>query len=361
MKKTQGELSWKDKRKCPGVILVTGWTWYIGSHGVIAFEQAWYHTVIVDNWINSSITTLDWIEKIIWYKPDFFAVDIRNKESLKEVFKKYNFDGVLHFAGLKAVWESCQKPLEYFDNNVTGSLVLFELMQEFGVKNIIFSSSATVYKTKEVVSWFTEQDPVWECSNPYGTTKFLLENILKDLAIFSGFQVMNLRYFNPIWAHESWYIWENPNGLPNNLLPYVMKVAQWELSELKVFWDDYDTIDGTWVRDYIDVCDLIDGHLKAYEKITHPNLPLKLMEGIKSWTFEVYNLWTGKWVSVLEIIKTVEKITEKEVKYQICERRPWDLGEVYCNPTKALLELHWKTVTSLEESIKNMWKFYNNK
>ncbi len=334
------------------VILITWWMWYIWSHAVVAFEKSWYKTIIVDNLVNSNTSTLLWIEKILWYKPDFFEVDLRNKEWLKEVFKKYKFDGVLHFAGLKAVWESCQKPLEYFDNNINGSLVLFEIMEEFGVKKIIFSSSATVYKTKEIVSSFTEQDPVWECLNPYGTTKFLLENILKDLAIFSGFQVMNLRYFNPIWAHESGYIGENPNGIPNNLLPYVMKVASGELEYVNVYGDDYDTVDGTWVRDYIDVCDLIDGHLKAYQV---------LEKSEKKWCFEVFNLWTGRWVSVLEIIKTVEKVTEKKVPYKICQRRSWDLGEVYCNPKKALWELHWKTITSLEESIKNMWKFYNNK
>lgn len=333
-------------------ILITGWTGYIWSHAVVAFEQAGYKTVIVDNLVNSSKKSLDGIKNILGYQVDFFEFDLRDKEALREVFQKYEFDGVLHFAGLKAVWESCQKPLEYFDNNIGGSIVLFELMQEFGVKNIIFSSSATVYKVKNDGTWYTEIDEVWECSNPYGTTKFLLENILTDLSKFSWFQVVNLRYFNPIWAHESGFIWESPNGFPNNLLPYVMKVATRELDYVNVYGDDYDTIDGTGVRDYIDVCDLIDGHLKSYQL---------LEKSEKKWCFEVFNLWTGRWVSVLEIIKTVEKVTEKIVPYKICQRRSWDLGEVYCNPKKALWELHWKTITSLEESIKNMWKFYNNK
>lgn len=348
-------------------ILITGWTGYIWSHGVVAFEKAWYKTVIVDNLVNSSKNTLDWIKNILGYTPDFFEVDLRDKNKLREIFKKYDFDWVLHFAWLKAVWESCQKPLEYFDNNINWSLVLFELMEEFRVKNIIFSSSATVYKNinpplslMEGNRWLSEDNPVWECSNPYGTTKFLIENILKDLSRFSGFNVINLRYFNPIWAHNSGNIWENPNWLPNNLLPYVMKVATWELKEVNVFWNDYDTPDGTWVRDYIDVVDLIEGHLAGYEfLLTHPNLPLSLREENSNiWFFETFNLWTGSWVSVLEIIQNVEKVTWKNIPYKIVDRRSWDLAEVYCNPEKAHKVLNWKANTSLEDSIKNMWKFY---
>lgn len=356
------------------ILLVTGWTWYIWSHWVVAFEKAWYKTVIVDNFVNSNIECLNWIEKILGYKPDFFEVDLRDKDKLKKVFQKYNFDWVLHFAWLKAVWESSLKPLEYFDNNINWSLKLFELMNEFGVKNIIFSSSATVYKPSHLAPlpkvegnitqsyWLVETDLVWDCTNPYWTTKYLLEQILIDLSKFSWFRVMNLRYFNPIWAHESWYIWENPNWLPNNLLPFVMKVAVWELKEVNVFWDDYDTKDWTWIRDYIDVVDLIDWHLKAYEKLINPSLtlPLNLMEGNNKWFFETYNLWTWSWISVLEIIKNVQKITWKEIKYKITDRRSWDLAEVYCNPLKANTKLNWKAKISIEESIKNMWKFYSN-
>jgi UDP-glucose 4-epimerase len=328
-------------------ILITWWTGYIGSHWVVAFEQAGYKTVIVDNLVNSSVKTLDWIEKILGYKPDFFEVDLRDKSTLEGVFKKYNFDWVIHFAGLKAVWESCEKPLDYFDNNIVWSLKLFELMEEYKVKNIIFSSSATVYESSNFWKWFwvDENSIIWNTSNPYWTTKLLLEQILLDLSKFSGFNVMNLRYFNPVWAHESWFLGEDPEWIPNNLLPFIMKVASWELDELKVFGDDYVTIDGTWVRDYIDVVDLINWHLKAYEKIT-------------SW-FNVYNLWVGNWTSVLQMIELSKNITWKNIKYKIEWRRSWDLAEVYCNPSKAMKELWWESKTSLEESIKNSWKFYN--
>jgi len=328
------------------IILITWWTGYIWSHWVVAFEQAGYKTVIVDNFSNSSIYTLDWIKKVIWYKPDFFEVDLKNKDDLEEIFEKYNFDWVIHFAGLKAVWESCEKSTLYFDNNINWSNNLFLLMEKFWVKNIVFSSSATVYSS-ENISPLDENMTTWKTTNPYGTTKFILENILQDLAKFSWFRVMNLRYFNPIWAHSSWELWENSEWLPNNLLPFIMKVATWELEELKVFGWDYKTIDWTGVRDYIDVVDLIDWHLKAYENIS-------------SW-FQVYNLWVWKWVSVLEMISEIEKIIWKKINYKIVERRAWDLAEVYCNPEKALKELWWKTRISLKESLENSWKFYNKK
>lgn len=333
-------------------ILVTGWLGYIWSHWIVAFEEAWYKTVIVDNLSNSSIKALDWIEKILWYKPDFFQLDLRDKNELKKVFDKYDFDWVLHFAWLKAVWESVQKPLEYFDSNIVWSLKLFELMKEFWVKNIIFSSSATVYKSLEnEVRWLKEDDLTWETTNPYWTTKFLLENILRDLSSFAWFNVMNLRYFNPIWSHASWYIWEDPSWVPSNLLPYVMRVVTWQYDEVKVFWNDHNTLDWTWVRDYIDVCDLIDGHLKAYKF---------LEKSWGNWILKTYNLWTWSGNSVLEIIKTVENVTWKKINYKIVERRPWDLAEVFCNPEKAYKELNWKANISLEESIKNMFKFYIN-
>jgi len=335
-------------------ILITWWTGYIWSHAVVTFEEAWYKIVIVDNLSNSSLETLNWIEKIIWYKPDFFEVDLRDKEKLKEVFEKYDFDWVLHFAWLKAVWESCEKPLDYFDNNIVWSLRLFECMQEFWVKNIIFSSSATVYDSviyeKQDFSGVIENDIVWNTSNPYGTTKFLLENILNDLSKFAWFNVINLRYFNPIWAHSSWFIWEDPDWIPNNLLPFIMKVANWELEKLRVFWDDYETIDGTWVRDYIDVVDLIDGHLKAYELIENLDF---------TWFIDTFNLWVGKWISVLEMIKFSEEITWKKINYEIVARREWDLASVFCNPKKARNILNWKSKTSLEDSLRNSWKFYN--
>ena len=212
-------------------------------------------------------------------------------------------------------------------------------------------------------SWIKEDFITWYTSNPYWTTKYLIENILKDLSKFSWFRVMNLRYFNPIWAHPSWYIWEDPEWLPNNLLPYILKVAKWELDELKVFWNDYDTIDGTWVRDYIDVNDLIEGHLKAYEMITHrlsgTSLKSKGRLNFDNGFFEVYNLWVGKGVSVLEMIKFAEEVAWKKIKYKIVWRRDWDLAEFYCDAWKAYKELWWKVKTSLKESLENSWRFVN--
>ncbi len=335
-------------------ILITGWLWYIWSHCVVAFEQAWYKTVIIDNLSNSSLNSLIWIEKILGYKPDFFKTDLKNIIDLDKIFQKYNFELVVHFAWLKSVWESCKSPLDYHNNNIIWSIHLFELIQKFYVKNIIFSSSATVYKPLiEENRWFSENDLVWDCINPYWTTKFVLEQILKDLANYEWFKVMNLRYFNPIWAHKTWYIWEDSNWIPNNLLPYIMKVLSWELPYLNVFWDDYNTKDWTWVRDYIDVNDLIDGHLSAYNKITQK---LKSDE----WFFETYNLWTWKWVSVLDMIKTTEKVTQKKVLYKVVWRRAWDLAEVYCNALKAEQDLNWKAKISLEESLKNSYNFILN-
>ena len=348
-------------------ILITWWTGYIWSHWVVAFEQAWYKTVIVDNLSNSSLKSLDWIEKILGYKPDFYEVDLRNKDLLEDLFKKYNFDWVVHFAWLKSVWESCEKPLEYFDNNIVWSLRLFELMEKYSVKNIIFSSSATVYDSINFWTWKWVEESwiIWNTTNPYGTTKFLLEQILKDLAKFSGFKVMNLRYFNPIWAHSSGHLWEDPFGIPNNLLPFIMKVANGELEQLKVLGNDYETIDGTWVRDYIDVVDLIDWHLKAYEKLITPEnqeatsfQPSPSQEKGQG-QFDVYNLWVWKWVSVLEMINIAEKVTWKNIDYKVVDRRAWDLAEVFCNPTKALDGLWWKSETTLEDSLKNSWKFYS--
>lgn len=334
-------------------ILVTWWLWYIGSHAVIELEQLWFKTVIIDNLSNSSIDSLNWIEKILWYKPDFFKIDIWNGLDLKKLFEKYSFYWVIHFAWLKSVGESCNNPIEYYNNNIIWSIQLFEIMKNFKVLNIIFSSSATVYNSSEIDNKaLSENNLTWDCTNPYWTTKFIQEQILRDLSIHSKFNVINLRYFNPIWAHNSWIIWENPKWIPNNLLPYVMKVASWELESLKIFWNDYDTIDWTWVRDYIDIWDLINWHIYALNK---------LIGNTNKWLFETFNLWTWIWVSVLEIISSVEKITWKKITYSFVWRRFWDLANVYCNPQKAELELKWIAKITLDESIANMWKFYKIK
>lgn len=327
-------------------ILITWWTGYIGSHAVVAFEQAGYKTVIVDNLVNSSTDTLGWIKKILGGTPDFFEVDLRNKDALRCIFQKYEFDGVLHFAGLKSPGESQQKALYYFENNISGSISLFEVMEEFWVKKIVFSSSANTYSTQNIPP--IKETDSQDTTNPYGTTKLLIEKILSDLVKFTWFQVVNLRYFNPIGAHSSGYLWELPNGIPNNLFPFIFKVLVWELPELSVLGNDYDTPDGTGIRDYIDVVDLVWAHVDAYRF---------LESGEKQ---EVFNVGTGKWVSVLEAIENVERVVWKKVKYTISPRRPGDIPISFCDTTKIQNILWWKAQVSLQESIANMWRFYNN-
>ena len=328
-------------------ILITWGLGYIGSHAVVAFEQAWYETVILDNLSNSCVTTLRNIQSILGYKPKYYECDLRDRKKVFEVFEENNFDWVIHFAWAKSVWESCENPIYYFQNNISGSLFLFEAMEKFWVKNIIFSSSATVYHQDNKMP-LVEVNKLWT-TNPYGTTKLLLEKILEDLSEFSGFNVINLRYFNPIGAHPSGKIWENPEWIPNNLLPFIMKVANGELEELKVFGDDYETIDGTGVRDYIDVNDLVDWHLLAYKKLEEQSNKF----------CDVYNLWVGKWISVLEMIEASRNITNKEIPYIVSKRRNWDIWKVYCNPYKAEKELWFKVNVWLNESLENSWKFYN--
>lgn len=325
-------------------ILLTGATGYIGSHAVIAFEEAGYQTVIIDNLMNSSRDTLHGIEKILGYTPDFYEWNIGNRDFLCELFEKYSFDGVIHFAGLKAVGESCEKPFLYHSNNIWGSMVLFEVMEKYNVRKIVFSSSATVYKADNISP--LQEDMSLGTTNPYGTTKLIIEYLLKDLALFSQWSVTALRYFNPIWAHPSGYIGELPSGIPNNLLPYILHVASGKRDFVRVFGDDYDTIDGTGVRDYIDVCDLVDAHVIAYEKLDQK--------------YEVINIGTGKGTSVLEMIASVEKISKKTVPYQIYPRRVWDIASVYCDPSYADFYLGWKAKRTIEESIENGWKFIQN-
>lgn len=329
-------------------ILVTGGTGYIGSHWVVVLIESGYHPVIVDNLSNSSQDVLENIKKITGIKPDFFEVDLRDYESLESVFQKYDFEAVLHFAGAKAVGESSEKPFYYYENNILGSLNLFELMEQYESKKIIFSSSATVYDSIKSPP-FVENDATGNTTNPYGTTKFLIENILKDLALHKSFQVVNLRYFNPVGAHKSWLIGENPNGIPNNLLPFIMKVVVGELPAVQVFGDDYETKDGTGERDYIHVLDLIDGHLKALNFIE------KSQENI--WFFEVFNLGTGTATSVKEMIQFTSEIIGREVPYSIKPRRTGDLPSSFCNPLKAKEILGWKAQLSIKEAIKDSYHF----
>jgi len=330
-------------------ILITGWVWYIGSHAVVAFYEAGYEIVIVDNLVNSSTDALSNIEKIIWIKPIFHEVDLRDRDWLEKLFKTYDFHGVIHFAGLKAVWESCEKPILYYDNNINGSIVLFDIMDKYEVKNIIFSSSATVYSIKNE-SPLDEQGEL-DSINPYGYTKLITEYMLRGLAENKWFNVILLRYFNPNWAHKSGYIWEKPDGIPNNLLPYILDVASMKRKSVWIFGNDYDTIDGTGVRDYIHVVDLVDWHLKAYELIIKEEL------WISNGFCEVFNLGTGKWTSVLEMIKMSENAIERPIPYEILSRRKWDIATCYCNPAKAKKVLGWEAKLSVKEGIKDSWKF----
>jgi UDP-glucose 4-epimerase len=322
-------------------ILITGGAGYIGSHAVVAFEQAGYKTVILDNLVNSSKETLAGIEKILGYCPDFYECDIRDKKWLEAVFGKYEFDGVIHFAGLKAVGESCKNIHEYQENNVIGSITLFGVMQQFQVKKIVFSSSATVYRSDNTPP-FTE-DMSTGTTNPYGTTKLVTEKLLEDYSTHAEWSVVNLRYFNPIGTHPSWYIGEIPNGTPNNILPYLLDVATWKREKMFIFGEDYPTPDGTGVRDYIDVCDVVDAHIVAYQKF---------LGGIG-----VFNIGTGRWTSVKEIIAELESVIGKSIPKEVTGRRSGDLAAVYASCNRALKEFWWQSTRSLKESLQNSWNF----
>ena len=328
------------------IILITWGLWYIGSHAVVRFEQEWYTTVIVDNLSNSDKKTLENITEILWYTPDFYETDLRNKVQLARIFKKYNFHWVLHFAWAKSPFESQENTLYYYNNNLVASINLFDLMEVYDVKNILFSSSANVYHADNT-SPISES---WKLgpNNPYGKTKLLVEQILEDLHSFFWMNTILLRYFNPIGSHKSWLIGEYTTWIPNNIFPYIMKVATGEIKSLNIFGDNYDTIDGTGVRDYIDVNDLIDGHLLAYEFLSKQAKPI----------FDIFNLWWGKWTSVLELLQAVENTLEKNIAYQITDNRPWDLASVYCDTSKAKEILWFVASRSLKESIENTWKFY---
>lgn len=329
-------------------ILVTGGAGYIGSHTCVELLDAGYDVVVVDNLCNSSKESLKRVEKITGKSVKFYESDIANKEAMKNIFQENDIFGVIHFAGLKAVGESVQKPLEYYQNNISGTLNMCEVMREQGVKNIIFSSSATVYGDPETVP-ITEQCPKGQCTNPYGWTKSMLEQILTDIQkADEEWNVILLRYFNPIGAHKSGLIGEDPNGIPNNLMPYVMKVAIGELPHVNVFGNDYDTPDGTGVRDYIHVVDLAVGHVKAVKKIEED-------PGIK-----IYNLGTGNGYSVLDVINNVSKAVGKEISYVIAERRAGDIAECYSDAALAKEELGWEAQYGIEEMCEDSWNWQKN-
>lgn len=328
-------------------VLVTGGCGYIGSHTVVELQKNGFDVVIVDNLSNSKEAVLDRIQQITGTKPTFYKVDMTDKATLRGVFEKEKFSDVIHFAGLKAVGESVRKPLEYYRNNLDSTMNLLELMREFGVKNIVFSSSATVYGNPATVP-ITEDFPL-SCTNPYGQTKLMIEYILKDLyKADASFNIALLRYFNPIGAHPSGLIGEDPNGIPNNLVPYITQVAVGKLERLNVFGNDYPTRDGTGVRDYIHVVDLAKGHLAALKKLS------------ENCGLVIYNLGTGNGYSVLEVLNAFSETVGRPLPYVIAPRRAGDIAECYADPTKAYKELGWKAELDLKRMAEDSWRWQKN-
>ena len=327
-------------------ILVTGGAGYIGSHTVVELLDAGYEVVVIDNLSNSSEESLNRVEQITGKKVDFIQGDILDGELLDKIFTENKIDSVIHFAGLKAVGESVQIPLRYYENNITGTIVLCEAMARNGVKDIVFSSSATVYGDPHTVP-ITEKFPTG-ATNPYGRSKLFIEEILRDLYISdSEWNIALLRYFNPVGAHKSGSIGEDPNGIPNNLMPFISQVAVGKLEQLSVFGDDYDTPDGTGVRDYIHVVDLSLGHLKAVER-------LKSKPGVIT-----CNLGTGNGYSVLEMVEAFRKISGKDIPYKVVARRPGDIASCYADPSYAVKELGWKAEREINEMVEDSWRWQN--
>lgn len=329
-------------------ILVTGGAGYIGSHTVIELQNAGLEVVVVDNLSNSSRESLRRVEKITGKSVTFYEADVLDEDALNLIFEKETIDSCIHFAGLKAVGESVAKPWEYYYNNISGTLVLLDVMRKHNVKNIIFSSSATVYGAPAFVP-ITEECPKGEITNPYGQTKGMLEQVLIDIQkADSEWNVIILRYFNPIGAHESGTIGENPNGTPNNLMPYITQVAVGKLEKLGIFGDDYDTADGTGVRDYIHVVDLAVGHVKALNQID------------KKAGLKIYNLGTGHGYSVLDIVHNFEGASGVKVPYEIKPRRAGDIASCYADPAKAFNELGWKAERGIREMCEDSWRWQSS-
>ncbi len=328
-------------------ILVTGGTGYIGSHTVVELLEAGYEVVVIDNLSNSKRDVVDKIKKITNKDFKFYEGDCCNKELLRNIFNDNKIDAVIHFAGFKAVGESVRLPLKYYRNNLDSTITLLEVMNEFNCKKLAFSSSATVYGKPETLP--IREDLPLSTTNPYGTTKLMIEDILRDLYHSNNeWSIAILRYFNPIGAHKSGLIGENPNDIPNNLMPYIVKVATHELECLSVFGNDYDTKDGTGVRDYIHVVDLAKGHIKAIEKV------------LKDTGVDAYNLGTGNGYSVLELVNTFMKVNDIDVSYKITDRRPGDIDACYADPVYAKEKLNWEAKLGIEEMCKDAYNFVKN-
>lgn len=329
------------------MILVTGGAGYIGSHTLIELSKAGYDFVVYDNLSNSQRESISRVEKIINKHVFFEQGDIRNRKSVEQLFYRYDIDFVIHFAGLKAVGESVANPLEYYDNNVNGTLVLLEVMNEFGCKKIVFSSTATVYGDPHTTP-IKEDFPVGGTTNPYATSKYMIERILKDLYVSDNeWKIAILRYFNPIGAHESGLIGEDPNGIPNNLMPFISQVAVGKREFLNVFGNDYDTHDGTGVRDYIHVVDLADAHVKALQYLT--NTPIT--------NILITNIGTGIGYSVLDVVQAFEKVSGKKVPYKIVPRRAGDIAKYFSDPSYAKEIIGWEAKKTLEDMCQDSWKW----
>ncbi len=323
-------------------ILVTGGAGFIGSHTGVVLLEAGYQVIVADNLCNSDAGTIERVKQITGKEPIFYRIDVTDAAAVERIFREHRLDGVIHFAGLKAVGESVERPLEYYYNNTVSTMVLAGACRKYGVKRFVFSSSATVYGDNRVP--FVETMALKPATNPYGRTKAMSEQILSDLAAAEpGLAVALLRYFNPVGAHESGLIGENPAGIPNNLMPYITQVARGKLERLRIFGDDYPTVDGTGVRDYIHVCDLAGGHLRALERLT-PGVHL-------------YNLGTGQGTSVLQLVKAFEEANGIRLPYTIVERRPGDLAESYADVTKAREELGWSAERDITDMCRDAWRF----
>ncbi|MEL7647995.1 MAG: UDP-glucose 4-epimerase GalE [Sedimentibacter sp.] len=326
-------------------ILVTGGAGYIGSHTCVSLIESGHTVTVMDNLCNSKVETIDKIELITGKKVTFYNIDVTNESEVDRIFSKHDFDAIIHFAGLKSVGESVSKPLDYYYNNLLGTIVVCRVSLKYGVKRFVFSSSATVYGDNE--SPFVETMKLLPAANPYGETKAMCERILMDMVkANSGYSVTLLRYFNPIGAHESGLIGELPNGIPNNLMPYITQVAKGKLEKLKIFGNDYPTADGTGVRDYIHVMDLAEGHVVAVEK---------MKDGL-----QIYNLGTGKGTSVLQLVNVFEEVNGIRVPYEITDRRPGDIAECYADAGKAESELGWKARQTIRDMVRDSWRFEQN-